>query len=74
MAKKKPEDLKYGVGKSKGNESVYQVKLVRNLYYRPTIYINREQYPEMIAYLKSKPSISDYIVSLICADMAKEKE
>ena len=73
MAKKDPKDLKYGVGKTLGNESAYQVELTRKLYYRPTIYINKEQYADMIAFLKSKPSISEYIISLILADMNKGK-
>lgn len=73
MAKKDPKDLKYGIGKSSGNESAYNVALSRATYYRPSLYINKETNQDMVDFLKTKDSVSDYIISLIRADMTKEK-
>lgn len=72
MPKKKPEDLKYGMQKA-GNDSAYKTKQSRESYYRPSVYISKDNYPEVIEILKSKPSTSEYIISLILADMTKEK-
>ena len=72
MPKKKPENLKYGLVSSE-NENKYQVKRTRILYFRPGVYINKETNADMVEFLKSKESISDYIISLIRADMTKEK-
>lgn len=71
MAKKKPEDLKYGISKAE-DPNAYQVAKQRN-YYRPGVYINKETYPEVVEFLKSQPSASEYIISLILADMTKGK-
>ena len=71
MPKKKPEDLKYGIPTSE--TSAYQVTKIKNLYYRPGVFINKETYPDVVEFLKSKPSTSEYIVSLILADMTKGK-
>jgi len=70
MPKKKPEDLKYGLTTQ---EEGYQTIKIRSLYYRPAVYINKEAYPEVVEFLKSQPSASEYIISLILADMTKEK-
>ena len=72
MAKKKPEDLKYGISKA-DDPKAYQAAKVKALYYRPAVYINKEEYSEVVEFLKAKPSASEYIVSLIKADMEKQK-
>lgn len=70
MAKKNLEELKYGINKT-GNKSAYNVAVQRK-YYRPGVMIDKETNAEMIDFLKSKPSISEYIISLIKADMEKQ--
>ncbi len=72
MAKKEAKDLKYGISKT-DNVSAYNTAQAKNTYYKPSIYINKITHPEIVELLKSKPSISEYIVSLILADMTKEK-
>lgn len=72
MAKKEASDLKYGISK-KDDVNAYQVKRTLSLYYRPTIYINKEQDADMVEFLKTKGSVSDYIISLIRDDMTKGK-
>jgi len=72
MAKKEAKDLKFGVPYTAENSS-YQVAKMRTLYYRPAIYINKETNQDMVDFLKTKDSVSDYIISLIRADMTKEK-
>jgi hypothetical protein len=72
MPKKKTENLKYGITQS-SNMNKYNAIRTSQLYYRPGVYINKETHPEVVDFLKSKPSASEYIVSLILADMTKEK-
>ena len=72
MPKKKTEDLKYGVHHA-GNESAYQAAKFRTIYYRPSIYINKEKYPSVVEAIKAKPNASEYIISLILADLENSK-
>ena len=73
MPKKKPEELKYGMQRV-GNDSAYKTKQSKETYYRPGVYINKSAYPEMVEFLKAKPSVSEYIISLILTDMARSQE
>ena len=72
MPKKDPKDLKYGITKTE-NKNAYTAAQVRSLYYRPAVYINKETYADVVEHLKAQPSVSEYIVSLIVADMEKNK-
>lgn len=71
MAKKEAKDLKYGISKTP-DRSAYNVAVQRK-YYRPGVMIDKEKNQDMVEFLKSKESISDYIISLIRADMNKGK-
>ena len=72
MPKKDPKDLKYGIPSDEA--AAYQAAKIKQLYYRPSIYINKELYPDVVEQLKSKKSTSDYIVSLVLADLGKTKD
>lgn len=72
MPRKKTENLKYGITQS-ADTNKYNAIRNSKLYYRPGVYINKEVHPEVVDFLKSQPSASEYIISLILEDMNKGK-